>query len=48
MNTEKFVKIASITVSVVGMGLNVASGVIEDKKLDMKIAKEVSKRLKNR
>lgn len=48
MNSEKMVKIASVTLSVLGMGLSVASGLLEDKKLDMKIAKEISKQLNKR
>lgn len=45
MGTEKIVKIAGIAVSVIGIGLNLVSGMLDDKKLDMKIAKEVSKHL---
>ena len=48
MNSEKMVKIASVTLSVLGMGLSVASGLLEDKKLDIKIAKEISKQLNKR
>lgn len=48
MGSEKIVKVVGIALSVVGIGLNLASGILEDKKLDMKIAKEVSKHLKNR
>ena len=43
MGPDKIVKIASIAISVIGMGLNLAGGILEDKKMDMKIAKEVSK-----
>lgn len=45
MGTEKVVKYAGIAISVIGMGLQLASGIIDDKKLDIKIAKEVSKQL---
>jgi Flp pilus assembly secretin CpaC len=45
MGTEKVVKIASIAFTVIGMGLQVATGILDDKKLDLKIAKEVSKHL---
>lgn len=46
MGTEKIVKIAGVTLSIIGMGLQVATGILEDKKLDLKIAKEVSKQMK--
>ena len=45
MGTEKIVKVAGIALSVIGLGLNLATGMLDDKKLDMKIAKEVSKHL---
>ena len=45
MKTEKIVKVAGIALSVIGLGINLATGMLEDKKLDMKIAKEVSKHL---
>lgn len=45
MGTEKIVKITGIALSVIGLGINLATGIIEDKKLDLKIAKEVSKHL---
>lgn len=48
MGTEKIVKVAGIAVTVIGMGLQLASGVLDDKKLDLKIAKEVSKHLNKR
>lgn len=48
MGQEKFVKIAGITLSVIGVGLQVATSFLDEKKLDMKIAKEVSKHLKER
>lgn len=45
MGTEKIIKITGIALSVIGMGLNLATGMLEDKKMDMKIAREVSKHL---
>lgn len=45
MGTEKIVKITGIALSVIGIGINLATGMLDDKKLDMKIAKEVSKHL---
>jgi hypothetical protein len=45
MGAEKVVKLAGIALSVIGVGLNIASGILDDKKLDIKIAKEVSKHL---
>lgn len=46
MVIEKVVKVSSIVASVIGIGLSVATGIIDDKKMDIKIAKEVSKHLK--
>lgn len=48
MGNEQIVKVVGIALSVIGMGLNLASGILEDKKMDIKIAKEVSKHLKNK
>lgn len=45
MGTEKIIKITGIALSVVGIGIQMATGILEDKKLDIKIAKEVSKHL---
>lgn len=45
MKTEKIVKVAGIALSVIGLGINLATGMLDDKKLDMKIAKEVSKHI---
>ena len=45
MNTEKIVKVAGMALSVIGLGINLATGMIKNKKLDIKIAKEVSKHL---
>jgi hypothetical protein len=48
MGNEQIVKVVGIALSVIGMGLNLASGILEDKKMDIKIAKEVSKHLRKR
>ena len=45
MKSEKIVKVAGIAVSVIGIGLNLVSGMLDDKKLDIKIAEQVSKHL---
>lgn len=45
MGTEKLVKVAGIALSVIGLGINLATGMLDEKKLDMKIAKEVSKHI---
>lgn len=46
MGSDKIVKIAGIALSVVGMGINLATGILDDKKLDIKIAKQINKKLK--
>lgn len=46
MRKEKIVKIAGVALSVVGVGVQLATGILDDKKLDSKIAKQVSKQLK--
>lgn len=48
MGNEQIVKVVGVALSVIGMGLNLASGILDDKKMDIKIAKEVSKHLKNK
>lgn len=45
MEKEKIVKVAGIALSIIGLGINLATGMLDDKKLDMKIAKEVSKHI---
>ena len=45
MKSKKFVKTAGIALSVIGLKINVVSGMLDDKKLDIKIAEEVSKHL---
>ena len=46
MGNDKVIKAIGLALSVVGMGIQIATGILEDKKLDLKIAKEVSKHLK--
>ena len=46
MNKEKIMKVSGIAISVVGMGLSLVTGILDDKKLDAKIAKQVSESLK--
>ena len=48
MGTEKVIKFAGIAISIIGIGLQIASGKLDDKKLDMKIAEQVSKHLKRK
>ena len=45
MGTEKAIKMAGIALSVIGLGINLATGFLDEKKLDIKIAKEVNKHL---
>lgn len=45
MGNEKVIKMAGLAFTVIGMGLQIATGILDDKKLDLKIAKEVSKHL---
>lgn len=48
MKTEKTLKTLGLVVSIAGAALNIASGMIEDKKMSERIAKEVSKQLNRR
>jgi len=48
MGNEQVIKVVGIALSVLGMGINLASGILDDKKLDIKITKEVNKHLKNK
>lgn len=48
MGQDKIMKIASVALTVAGMGLQIATGMLDDKKLDKKIAREVSKHLNKR
>ena len=45
MRTEDLVKIGGYTLTVLGFVLNVTTGILDDKKLELKIAKEVSKQI---
>lgn len=45
MINEKTLKIAGSVLSVVGFALQIATGMLDEKKLDIKISKEVSKQL---
>ncbi len=46
MDKNKIIKISGIAVSVFGMGLSVLTGILDDKKLDAKIAKHINESLK--
>ncbi len=46
MDKEKIIKISGIAISVVGMGLSLVTGILDDKKLDNKIAKQINEKLK--
>ena len=48
MASEKVIKNVGLAVSLIGMGLSVVSSILDDKKLDMKIAKQVSEQLKKK
>ena len=48
MKSEKVIKNVGLAVSLIGMGLSVVSSILDDKKLDMKIAKQVSEQLKKK
>ena len=45
MCTEKTLKYTGMALSIIGLGINLATGILDEKKLDMKIAKEVSKHI---
>ena len=45
MGNEKIIKMTGIALSVIGVGLQIATGMLDDKKLDLKISKEISKQL---
>ena len=45
MGTEKTLKYTGMVLSIIGLGINLATGILDEKKLDMKIAKEVSKHI---
>ena len=48
MNNEDILKYVGVGVSVVGAIVSLASGLVSDKQLDIKIAKEVAKQIKNK
>ena len=48
MEAEKIMKISGVVISAIGMGVQVANSILEDKKMDIKIAKQISKQLKSR
>ena len=48
MNNEDLLKYVGVGLSVVGAIVSLASGLVSDKQLDIKIAKEVSKQIKNK
>lgn len=45
--TEKVLKIGGLVMSGIGAVITIASGIIEDKKLDFKVDKAVAEALKN-
>ena len=48
MNNEDVLKYVGVGLSVVGAIVSPASGLVSDKQLDIKIAKEVAKQIKNK
>ena len=46
MGKDKLLKIAGIALSIAGGVIGVATGVLDDKKLDSKIARQINKKLK--
>lgn len=48
MNNEDVLKYVGVGLSVVGAIVSLASGLVSDKQLDIKIAKEVAKQIKNK
>lgn len=48
MNNEDLLKYVGVGLSVVGAIVSLASGLVSDKQLDIKIAKEVAKQIKNK
>ena len=48
MNNEDLLKYVGVGLSVVGAIVSLASGLVSDKQLDIKIAKEVDKQIKNK
>lgn len=48
MNNEDVLKWVGVGLSVAGVIVSLASGLVSDKQLDIKIAKEVAKQIKNK
>ena len=48
MNNEDLLKYVGVGLSVAGAIVSLASGLVSDKQLDIKIAKEVAKQIKNK
>ena len=48
MNNEDLLKYVGVGLSVVGAIVSLASGLVSDKQLNIKIAKEVAKQIKNK
>lgn len=48
MNNEDVLKYVGVGLSVVGAMVSLASSLISEKQLDIKIAKEVAKQIKNK
>ena len=48
MNTEDVLKWVGVGLSVAGALLSLASGLVSDKQLDIKIAKEVAKQIEKK
>ena len=48
MNNEDVLKWVGVGLSVAGALVSLASGLVSDKQLDIKIAKEVAKQIKNK
>ena len=48
MNNEDVLKYVGVGLSVAGAIVSLASGLVSDKQLDIKIAKEVAKQIKNK
>ena len=48
MNNEDVLKYVGVGLSVVGAIVSLASGLVSDKQLDIKIDKEVAKQIKNK
>ena len=48
MNNEDVLKYVGVGLSVVGAIVSLASGLVSEKQLDIKIAKEVAKQIKNK